>query len=1413
MTDTSDPTQDMKVEQLGEAWLAAANGGGLPEPIRQRWQPLRVGIVDLWEYDKAEFWAADGRLVLRGGNGAGKTKVLELTTLMLLRGEIGASVLDPFGSQHRTMKFNLLPTGEADDPRPPADSGLGYAWVEFGRLDDTGRAHYFVCGMGMSARRGSGTAPVTPWHLVTSLRPGKDLTLRVGGRALDRKELSKVDGVSMPASAAAYRARIADELYGLTGDAYDNLTGLLKQLRRPKLGERLNPTNLAETLRDALPALAEHELTQLADGWDNLERLRTAVEQTEAAAAAVAVFLRSGWRPWARAVIRGAADTFTSATTKLEDTTRDKRAAEKVSEAARLRAEAAQAELGRKTTELKDGRVELRELLDRPAFKDAESAVTDVGRIQKEVEKARTAMGGSEKKVGQQAGRVAAAKKAWQDAETQRRQASAAVDDAAAYVGDVAGPAGLVDAVERHLVDRDHESLTAAQGLRAERFVRLAALHEIHRDRRSDAEKTAASVHTCDEAVTTATGAEQESRTEVDRRAGTLDTAVREWAALAVRHPVPESEINRWCELVPGLTVIDEENGTVDAGESVLAELRRHLAALRESTAGQESDLRLKRSPLARRREELNTELDAVTAAVDQPPPAPAAWSRRARPGLDAELGAPLWRLVDPRPGVEASELARIEAALAAAGLLDAWVSPDGQLADADGFWPADTMVEARSWGEPSLVDVLEPAWAGGVDTDLVARLLGGVGWHPHRPDPDAGTWIAADGSWRTAELTGRAEPAGPASYLGTAARAEARARRISAIELELSDLDDRIGALDRALDEVADDVAEANQLTESLPESSERNLATSVAQLAERARLVAVARRSLDDARRVHAGAQAAQDSAWAEFATYAGEHRFGLDDLPGQERAISDFATAVSELRSTAALLSARIEVVDGAAATVEQQEADLVSAQDEFSAAEQAVHEARIRLRLAEALLSADGRELLERRSALDLRIEQLSGEITGLQEALRGAEVDTAKADAVVESHETRRAEAERIRDAAGQRLWAVVDTHMLDPFEIDVPDRRNVTAARELAVEVRQRISSPPGDVDRQWRVCFTRLQELRQQLLPDRDVAVRDEDGGPVRVEVLADPAIGWESPHAAGTTLAERAQRQRDGYDAEQQEVLTRLLGSTFIEHLKDRLDYTDHTLTRINSQLVAHPTRRGHTIRVHWDATPTDPDAGMVVAALGRRGYDELSAENQTMVRNFLARRIEDARAGAGVEDGGDWKEHLTEALDYRKWLDISLQYRAGTGANWVPFDVARHSVKSGGEKVVLLAQPLFAAAVVAFEAADRHAPRWVWLDEAMTGVDTKVKSSFMGLTVQLDLDIMLTAHDEWCTYPTVPAVAVHDLARHSHLPGVDVVPYLWCGGDLTSVDTTGLGRPDEVNTPPPADDDPHQFGFDLA
>ena len=52
------------------------------------------------------------------------------------------------------------------------------------------------------------------------------------------------------------------------------------------------------------------------------------------------------------------------------------------------------------------------------------------------------------------------------------------------------------------------------------------------------------------------------------------------------------------------------------------------------------------------------------------------------------------------------------------------------------------------------------------------------------------------------------------------------------------------------------------------------------------------------------------------------------------------------------------------------------------------------------------------------------------------------------------------------------------------------------------------------------------------------------------------------------------------------------------------------------------------------------------------------------------------------------------------------MQLQFRPGSTSRWRPFDAARHGSKSGGEKVVLLSQPLFAAAVVAYDAAGPYA-----------------------------------------------------------------------------------------------------------
>ena len=1404
------------------AWLTAAASDALPVPTREdRWQPLRVGVVNLWEYEDEEFWFADGRLVLRGGNGAGKTKVLELTTLMLMRGEIAPPVLDPFGSRNRTMQFNLLPSGEGDDPRPAADSGLGYAWVEFGLLD-AGTPRYLTAGLGASARRGTGSSPVSVWRFVTPRRVRGDLVLVRERQPLPERDLRELDGVSVFSAAGAYRERISRELFGLEPDAYDNLTTLLRELRRPKLGERLNPAELATTLRQALPPLAAHEVTALADGWERLEDLRAQMSATEGAARAVASFVSGAWRPWARAVVQRRAAELVGATTTLDNTTRARRAAEDTLESVRARQAATEAEHVAAQAELRTQRAAERQILESQAFRDAQQAQGEVARLTEQVagtnrqrEGAADRLAAAEARARASAERAAAATAAFDGAQAAR---FAAQDRAR----DLAAPAGLAASARAGLPPTDGDGqalrpdldvLGADHQRREQRLTHLRGLGRTYREAERSAERSGQTVGTREEDLRRSEGAAAAAEDALHARVAEAGAALRTWAGALEELTVPPGDLGTWLDHLAH----DHHLGAArEAAGAGVAEARAALGEERQRLAGEAAPLRARRSEAA-------AELARVRTATEAPPPGPLTWARRERPEPSPTTGAPFWRCVEPREA-DHPALGAVESALAAAGLLDAWLTPDGRLTGVPGEAEAFAFAR-RAVAGPSLADVLVADDDGPVEAAAVTALLRSIAWAPVRPAlepsasepggidtghaPDDGrAWLSPTGEWAMGHLAGRARPVETVSYLGASAREAARRRRIAALEAELADLDARLRVLAEAGAVVAGREARLREEERAFPDDGAVRGAVVV--LTEAMRALEAAAERLAEARRRFTADEVAAGEARAALASYAAEHGFRPERIEEDAEHLRTYATALREL------------------AHLLRREDDLAGARDEAGAAAQegAAHaeESRAalaalvaehddlltRLRTAQRMLSKDHREVLQMLRRTREAIVELEGSVETLAGELLRANAKAEQAQAVLERHEEARQEAERRRDVAMAAWWAAADAGVLAGAEVEEPERRTVESARTSARAAR-REGGAPDDArlaaaqDRAWRAVYGAQQRLHVDLEPTRDARILEpetdaesgSDGGvpqpgaaggvglaePLpRFEVLVDGTTGWLRPDVAADRLAEQVRAQAEHFDTEQQKVLATLLGSAFIEHLKERLDYTERTVAAINRTLAAHPTRQGQTVRLTVSPDPLDPDAGQVVRAL-EKGYDQLTSERQKTVRDFLARRVDEARDNA-LAEGVDWRVGLGRALDYRTWLRITLEYRAGGSSRWQAFDSAAHGAKSGGEKVVLLSQPLFAAAVVAYGSARPTAPRWVWLDEAMTGVDPQVKASFMGLTVEFDLDIMLTAHDEWATYASVPAVAIYDLARHRHLAGVDVVPYLWAAGQRTRV-----------------------------
>ena len=89
-----------------------------------------------------------------------------------------------------------------------------------------------------------------------------------------------------------------------------------------------------------------------------------------------------------------------------------------------------------------------------------------------------------------------------------------------------------------------------------------------------------------------------------------------------------------------------------------------------------------------------------------------------------------------------------------------------------------------------------------------------------------------------------------------------------------------------------------------------------------------------------------------------------------------------------------------------------------------------------------------------------------------------------------------------------------------------------------------------------------------------------------------------------------------------------------------------------------------------------------------------------------------------------------------------------------------------------------PLFAAASAHYRSAHSAAPRLVLMYEVLAGVDDDSRSKSIGLLDTFDLDFVMTSEREWGCYPTLPGLAIYQLARREGIDAVHSTAWTWDG-----------------------------------
>lgn len=219
----------------------------LPAPSRERWEPLRAGIINLWQYAEQELWFHRGRLMLQGRNGAGKTKVLEVLFPFLFDANLDPHRLSASGGEGRDMRWNLLEGRKDGSFEFQARDSI--VWLEFGRKAPTGETAF--CTIGARMRASTGSPRVNVAYFLTDQRVGEDLELvgeiadpgssRRVRRPVSRDRLEEAIGAhgGVWDQRGPYRAALDARLFALRG-RLDGLVNLQRSLRRPKLSEKFD---------------------------------------------------------------------------------------------------------------------------------------------------------------------------------------------------------------------------------------------------------------------------------------------------------------------------------------------------------------------------------------------------------------------------------------------------------------------------------------------------------------------------------------------------------------------------------------------------------------------------------------------------------------------------------------------------------------------------------------------------------------------------------------------------------------------------------------------------------------------------------------------------------------------------------------------------------------------------------------------------------------------------------------------------------------------------------------------------------------------------------------------------------------------------------------------------------------------
>jgi uncharacterized protein (TIGR02680 family) len=1347
---------------------------GPPRRFDERWRLCRAGIVNVWFYLDNEFSLSGGRMILRGTNGSGKSRALEMLLPFLL--DADRRRMDATGAA-RVSLDELMRTGAQGQ-----SNRTGYLWLELARPGE-----YLT--VGALVRHSQSASSTKVWYFITPLRVGGGLSLMSAAREpLSRDALTELIGAErITESAHAHRDHIRALVFGLHGEAgrdrYDGLLQLVHTLRAPDVGNRIDEGRLPQILLESLPPLQEEALSRAGEQLDGLTETRLAQRRLEDSAREVDKFL-AVYRRYAAETLRTRAQETLATATAVTDARN--RAAERAGELASLeeesgRREAAVQQLAEEQSEIEAA---LRAIEKREIFKTADDLVQ---RDQKVAELARStdrALAEAGRSRGHHAQAVQDAGRALGELRTAASEAAAvlaATRDALTDAGlHAAGLPEEIRTVEHApgadsallRVQRDGDPQPVARPAAAEATVMPANLDAAQDTARaataSAAERLGLAQRRLQEARRLQQAEQQVLRMEAE--AGQLRATAEEDAQSADDHATTRDtaavalaqDWRAWCRdpqttrllgeagwathpllgpLIRDAEVLAGDDGPTLDGLDEVADVAARPARAAVATARADLD----RAATDDRDQEAGLRAERADLAAERDPrPTEPPW-------LDAGRGGdPLWRCVDFADHLDETQRAGLEGSLLAAGLLSAVIQPDGTVLVADG----ELLISpGTARPERSLAGALRADPAASLPAATITSVLAAVGYD----DPAAVTTVSADGRWRNGPLRGR-HVAARARHIGAAARAAHRRERIAQIDAELAELAEQAALRERQRTDLDRTVAELDALVRAAPRAADLFAARRVA-----AESATRARRSAARAARETELVQKKRITWASELAAH--QATCAHQGLPSGTDALEVAAAAAGQARDSGTRLGQELGRVDGYARRHREQLERVADAEALRDGTERDADETWSRWHAEASALAAQ-------HEAIDLSLEQAQAELAQARKAQERASQDWTEATQAVSKlgpklGAAREAGRQAAEDADRQLDRMAMMGHRFNRSialpglaasataeslaSIVQPDQlEQVTAAANAVLAKVTKIRQVPS-----VNSVLNAFRDFDREVSGQLDVRYRLDDD----VLVVEVAGAGDERTLAgAARTLAARVQSGRSALTDREREVFTRFVLGGVAEELRRRVNQAGQLVQAMNTSLKGIRTSNGIGVRLGWGLREEHAALGRILELVATSDAVRSEAQNAELTE-LLRHRVEEFHS---ADPSSSYAAHLAAALDYRQWHEVNVTILGPEEGQ--QRRLSRRAKLSQGETRFVSYVTLFAAAdgYLTSLGDDGRALRLILLDDAFAKVDEATVAELMGLLVTLDLDFVMTGHALWGCFPQVPQLDVYEVRR---------------------------------------------------